>query len=122
MSFCFCDIVTITTNANGVGSGYTQNITGKIATVIYTKVDYSDGVDFVISTEDTNQSIWGENNVNASKTIAPRQKTQDTRGSDLVYVDAKYVCDKIPVSCERIKISISSGGDTKSGMFKFIID
>ena len=39
----------------------------------YVKTDYTDGVDFTITTETTGQTLWTESNVNAAAVKAPRQ-------------------------------------------------
>lgn len=114
--------VTATTDADGNATAYTEAVTGAIHTAIYTKTDYAAGVDFTITGEVTGQTVWTESNVNASKTVCPRQATHDTAGVASLYAAAgEPVEAPVVLVNERIKIAIAQGGDTKSGAFQFII-
>lgn len=121
--------VTLETDSSGAATGYTSVIPyGKIINVIYTKDDFSDGVDFTITTETTTQNIWVDTNINASETVAPRQAITDTSGDALYYntalaspAETYPVTDYIYCVNERIKVVIASGGAAKSGTFTFIV-
>jgi hypothetical protein len=87
------------------------------------KTDFDDGVDFVITTEDTNLTLWSEEDVDASAVRYPREGADATDGTAAVYAaDGEAVGAKIDISAERIKVVVASGGDTKSGTFHFTID
>lgn len=123
MSYIERHVVTITTDASGDATGYTPAITGKINAIVYIKDDYAAGVDFVITVEATAQNVWTEANVNASKTIAPRQATYSEVGVASLYAGSgKPVEDKIAVANDRIKIVIDEGGDTLTGTFHIIME
>ena len=123
MSFPQVQTVTIVTNASGDGTGYTSTVRGKIISISYVKTDYADTVDFTITTEDTVQNVWVEANVTAAKTVAPRQATHDLVGAASLYAAAgEPVEDHVRACGERIKIVVGSGGDTKTGAFRVIVE
>jgi len=112
-------IVTITTAADGSGTGYTPVVNGRVLTISYVKAtsgSFADSVDFSIETENSKVTIWDEDNVTATKAIYPRAKTHTTGGAEN---DADVDC--IPVANERIKISVEGGGDSKTGTFYVMV-
>ena len=123
MAYCERHTVSVTTASNGTATYYTPHVTGRIINVIYTKTDFTNGVVFTITTEDTLQNIWVETAVDASKTCAPRQATHSTVGVASVYNDDgdEPVEDYIWAVDERIKIVISAGGATKTGTIDVLI-
>jgi len=122
MSYVERHRVTVTTDASGDGTGYTPVVTGRVLTIVYTKVDYDDGVDFTITAEATGETIWSESNVNSSKTVAPRQATHDMSGNASLYAaGGEPVEDYIALAQDRVKIVVASGGNTKSGTFDVVI-
>jgi len=109
-------VVNVTTAADGTAVAYTaEPLNGPILKIIYTKPTsggFATGVDFNITTEDTGQTVWQQNDVNASKAVAPVEKKQDTAGADTTaFFDSIYAAN------ERIKISISNGGNGATGQF-----
>lgn len=118
--------VTVTTGASdGKGSGFTPVVNGRILNIIYTKAssgNYADTVDFVVTTEDTAITIWDQDNVTATATVAPRQATHSTAGTASLYAaDGAAVNDFIYVANERIKIAVENGGNSKTGTFTVIV-
>lgn len=114
--------VTIVTDGSGDGVGYTPVVTGRIVSIRYVKDDYADGVDFDVTAEATGETIWDEDNVNASATRAPRQATHSVLGAAALYAAAgQAVLDDVVVANDRVKIVVSHGGDTKSGTFHVIV-
>ena len=117
----------MTTSASSVSTAYipadaTQPLSGKVSSIIYTKVDFTDGVDFTITGELSGEGLWTESNVNATKTVAPRQPTHDNLGvASLRAAAGEPVEDHYHLSNDRIKIVIASGGATKTGTFTAII-
>lgn len=117
--------VTVTTASDGTVTAYTDAIRGRIVSVIYTKDDYANGVDFTITTEGTLQNVWVDTDINASETVHPRVEIHDTSGVPLLYttdVGNVDVTDYIRAVHERIKIVIGSGGSVKSGTFTIIYE
>lgn len=125
MSYAERHAVSLTTDASGDVTGYTPVITGKIVNVIYAKdgtTPFADGVDFTITAEATGQTIWQESDVNASKTVAPRQPTHDTVGAASLYAGSgEPVEDAIVLAADRVKIVVAQGGDTKTGVITVIV-
>lgn len=114
--------VSLTTDASGAATGYTPAVTGRILAVKYNKTDYANGVDFTITSEDTGQNIWVESDVNAAKTVAPRQATHSTAGVAALYAAGGTAVNvEVFVASERIKIVLAQGGDTKSGSFDVFV-
>jgi len=114
--------VTIETDADGDGTGYTGVVNGRVLSIQYVKDDYANGVDFDVTGETTGQVIWDQDDVNASVQVAPRQPTHDKAGAaSLFAAGGEPVEDYYYVANERIKIVVGSGGDTKSGTFHVVV-
>ena len=114
--------VTVATIADGTGTGFIQNVRGRIAEIIYTKVDFDNGVVFTITTEDSGQGVWAETAVNSSTSRAPMQASHDTAGAAALYAGVgEAVNVPIFVANERIQIVIASGGNVKTGKFTVIV-
>lgn len=102
--------VELTTDGSGDAVGYTPVITGRILALHYRKTDFADGVDFDVTTETTVQTIWSEDNVNASDDIYPLRAAQ---GPDGANITGAYV---YPMAVhERIKVVVAQGGASKTG-------
>lgn len=118
---------TATTNSSGAATVYLpatagESLSGEVVNVIYTKTDFANGVDFTITLEATGQTVWTESDVNASKTVAPRQASHSTAGVAAVYAAAgEAVAVPIVAAGDRLKIVIASGGDTKTGAFTVVV-
>lgn len=114
--------VTVTTAADGSATAYSEAIhSGLLSQIRYVKSDFDNGVDFTITLEATGETLWQENDVNASATRAPRQATHSTAGVASLYASTFAVNDKIAIAEDRIKIVIASGGNVKSGAFHFLL-
>lgn len=115
--------VTVTTDSSGDAVAYTERpITGEIVNVSYTKDDFADTVDFTIVLEGSGLGLWGEENVTASKTVAPMQSAHSQAGAALLYADSgEPVTRPIYAAAERVKFTVANGGDTKSGTFTVVV-
>ena len=114
--------VTLTTDGSGDAIGYTNVLNGELVNIIYTKDDFADGVDFAITGETSGLSLWEEDNVNAAKTVSPRQPAHSQAGAALLYAAAgTAVTNPIALASERVKIVVAQGGDTKSGTIDIIV-
>lgn len=123
MSFIQRFTVAVTTDGSGDATAYTPNLTGKVSQIRYVKTDFTDGVDFTITAEATGETIWAQENVNASATVAPRQPTHSTAGVAALYASGgTAVNDAIALANDRIKIVIAAGGASKVGTFHFLIE
>lgn len=122
MSYAERHKVTLVTDASGDATGYSPVITGRIQSIVYVATDYAAGVDFTITGEATGETIWTELNVNASKTVAPRQATHSTAGVAALYAAAgTAVNDYVALANDRVKIVIAQGGNAKTGAFHITI-
>ena len=119
MSFKTRFPITVTTIADGSATAYSDMMNGAIESVEYAKTDYTNGVDFTITTENTAQNVWVDTDVNASETVYPRIATNGTDGAALS--GAGTLATQIPVANDRVKIVLGSGGDTKTGTFYITI-
>jgi hypothetical protein len=114
--------VTLVTDGDGAATGYTDVLTGPIRTIRYAKVDFANGVDFAITLEATGESVWAEDNVDASATRAPRQATHSVAGVASLYAGSgTAVNDMIVAVRDRVKVVIASGGAAKSGTFHVVV-
>jgi len=118
-------IVSITTDENGDGVGYTPPVTGRILSIRYIEPDtggYSAGVDFDVEGETSGIVIWSEDSVDASVTISPRQATHTTAGVAALYgSEGEAVLDYIVLAQERVKITVDDGGNGGTGTFIVIV-
>lgn len=113
--------VAVTTNASGDAEAYSEQVNGLLSQIRYVKPGsggFADTVDFTITSEDTGETLWSQENVTASATVAPRQTVHSTAGVAAAYADTFPVTDLIAVS-GRIKIVIANGGNGGSGTFHF---
>lgn len=122
MSFVQRKTVTVTTDASGDATGYSETVTGRILSVRYVKTDFANGSTITLTSEATGETIWTEANVNASATRAPRQATHSTAGAAALFAaGGAAVNDHIALAADRVKVVVSSGGDTKTGAFHIIL-
>jgi hypothetical protein len=126
MTYAQRSTVSVTTDASGNATAYSNVVTGKISAVIYTKDGsnaYANGVDFTLTAEATGQNIWVQSDVNASATVAPRQATHGTDGTASLYASGgTAVQAPIVLAQDRVKISLAQGGNTKVGQFTIIME
>ncbi len=116
-------VVPVTTDENGDAEAYSPVLSGRLLSIRYAKTDFDDGVDFTITTEESDRTLWAEDNVNASATRQPRGATQSTAGADALYAAlGEGVLDLIDIAQERVKIVVATGGDTASGTFHITVD
>ena len=118
--------VSVTTDGSGNAVAYSPRVTGKIHSIVYVRDGsnfYTNGVDFAITAEATGQNIWTQNDVNASVEVMPRGPTSSQAGVASLYAaSGTAIQDKIAVSNDRVKFSLSSGGATKVGVFHVLVD
>lgn len=116
-------VVPVTVDASGDAEVYSPHISGSIISIRYVKDDFADGVDFTITAEDTGETIWAEENVNASATRYPRAGTASVAGAASLYAAAgTAVNGKISLGTDRVKIVVASGGNATSGTFHITVD
>lgn len=111
--------VTITTNADGDGTGYSPVVTGLVSAIHYVKAGsdaFDDGVDFVVTAEATGEIIWDEDNVNASKSVYPVRAASLTTGAASTSSEVPFL-----VAQDRVKIVVASGGNAQGGTFIIVM-
>lgn len=110
--------VPLTVDASGDGTGYSSPIYGELESIAYVKTDFANGVDFVITTETGEQTLWAEEDVDASAVRHPRAQTSDNAGAGALYVAlGEAVNRRIGISADRVKVVVSNAGDSTSGTF-----
>lgn len=125
MGYVRREVVDITTNGSGDGTGYTGVVDGLIQAIRYVKdgsTPYDNGVDFTITTETSGQAVLTATNVTASTTYQPRAATVDTSNAAALYAaGGTAVNDRIPAGRERVKIVVAQGGASATGRFHVYI-
>jgi hypothetical protein len=115
--------ISVTTASDGSATAYSPFLSGYIQDIQYVKTDFADGVDFTITAEAYERTLWAENDVNAAAIRAPRQPTHSTAGVASLYAAAgTAVNERIALSRDRVKVVIASGGATKTGTFIVMVD
>ena len=125
MSYIQRYVVTVTTDKEGDGIGYTPAVTGKVSAIHYVKDTsnaYSDGVNVLVKSEATDETILEIGDVRMSASFAPRRATHTIDGMRAYYTSPNAVLDSICLANDRIKIAVSNGGDTKTGTFHVVIE
>lgn len=121
MGYVRREVVDITTDASGDGTGYTGVVDGLIQAIRYVAdgtSPYANTADFTVTTEASGQAVLTATNVAASATYQPRAALVSVANAALLYAAAgEPVTDRIPVGAERVKIVVAQGGDTKTGRF-----
>lgn len=118
MSNAVRESIAVVTAADGSATAYSTTVfTGRVVNVIYTKTDYTDGVDFTITAESTGLSLWTDTNINATEIVAPVQ------AANIGGTGAASALTEVPVylANERVKIVIAAGGATKTGTFTIVV-
>lgn len=115
--------VPVLTDGSQNATVYTPYLSGYIESVQYVKTDFTNGVDFTITAEETGENIWTDTNIDASETVRPRAATQTTAGVAALYASGGVaVLDRIALGRDRVKIVIGSGGAAKVGTFVITVD
>lgn len=115
-------LVTLISDGAQVGTAYSPYVSGYIESIQYIKTDYTNGVDFTITSEATGETIWTQVDVNAAVTVRPRSATHSTAGVAALYVAAgAAINDRIALGRDRVKIVIAQAGATKTGAFAITV-
>lgn len=113
-------VLNITTDASGNATAVFEAANGMLDRIAYIKDSgnpFASGVDFAITIVDTGETVWTQNDVNATATVAPRQATHSTAGVAALYAaTGTAVNEKIAIN-GQVQVAISSGGNAKLGKF-----
>ena len=116
-------VVPITVDASGDAEVYTPALYGHLVSLRYVKDDFANGVDFVCTLETAGETVWSEENVDASATRYPRAATHSTAGAASLYAAGGTVVNgMIGIGGDRIKIVVASAGNATSGTIHVTID
>lgn len=119
-------VVPVVTEYPGDAEVYSPVLSGKLVSIRYVKdgdTPFDDGVDFAITAESSGETLWSEEDVNASATRYPRAATHTTAGAAANYDGSSHgVLAKIALSQDRVKIVVDSAGDEKTGTFHITVD
>lgn len=106
-----------------------ESLSGLLDRVVYKKDGtnpYADGVDFALTIEPIDETLWAESNVNVSAARAVRQATCGVDGVAALFATAgKPVLDKVMLS-GRVTITVTNAGTSslgavRTGRFIFVI-
>lgn len=111
----------LTTDASGDVVGYTPVVTGRILQIRYVKTDFADGIDVDVTLETSAVIVWDEDNVNASKTVLPRQGVHGTDGVAATLDGTRLMREPVYAARERVKVVVAAGGAAKTGTFYILI-
>lgn len=115
-------VSSLTTNASGDATGYTEAVTGRVLGIIYTIGTFAAGVDLTITAEATGEAILTLTNANSSANYYPRVGVHDSAGAAALYAAAgTAVREPVTVVNDRVKVVVAQGGDTKTGTVAVII-
>lgn len=115
--------IAVPLSSGGAAEVYSPKLSGKLISINYSKDNYSNGVDFVITAEASGETLWSEENVNATSTRHPRAATHGITGAAALYASGgTAVNGYLTLGQDRIKIVIANGGTSTSGTFHFTID
>ena len=116
-------VLTLTANGSGTVTGYTPVLSGRIAQIHYVKTDYANTVDFVITSEATEDIIWSEDNVTASTVRAPRLPNCTTAGVATTYAATFPVyVNQFVLAADRVKVVVSNAGSGTIGTFHVVLE
>lgn len=88
----------------------------------YVKTDFTDGVDFTITLENTGEAILTLTNQNAAAVFYPRVPVQDETGAGALYAAAgTKLRDCVVAAQDRVKVVVAAGGATKTGVIKIVV-
>ena len=117
------ELLTLVVESGGSVTGYTGVVRGAVKEILYVHTDYDAGADFTITTENTGQQLWMQNNGGGStKSKKPMQPTHSVAGVAATYDGVRAVNDLVHVCNERIKVVVSSATEGQTGTFEFIIE
>lgn len=117
--------LTLTTAADGTLTAYTpENVWGRVLSIVYVKdgtTPFSNGVDMTVTAEATGEAILTATDMNASAAYYPRVPVHDEAGAGATLDGTRKMRDAVVLADDRVKITIASGGDTKTGVVHVVI-
>lgn len=110
--------INVTLNGSGALDQNSKKITGKLISIRYAKGNFSDGVDFTITNLTSGETLWAEENVNASAIKVTKSPIH--LGSTGAAIASQY--DYFYLANESVRFVVANGGDSKIGSFIIVYD
>lgn len=119
-------VVDIITSTAGVGEGYTPVVTGRVLEVGYapSTTVFTSTFDLAVVGEDSGKNILTKADIGLSAAaFCPTQPVHTQAGValDLTTGGGAPAFGPIVVANERVKITVTSGGDSKEGSFVVVV-
>lgn len=126
MAYFSSELLTVTTAADGTATAFSANPYNGFLHAINYVIDgtnpYSNSVVITVTGETSGLTLWAQTlATNASVQLFPRAAVHSIAGVASLYAATFAVSDKIALSGERIKVTISAGGNAKLGSFRFVV-
>lgn len=109
----------------GTATVYSPYLSGYIEAIQYIKPGsggLSDGSTMTVTAEATGEGIWAQTGVNASAKVLPRTAEHTTAGVAATYDGTYPSLDRIALGRDRVKIAITSGGNSKNFSYVITVD
>lgn len=114
-------VVDVVTDEYGDAEVFSPRLSGKLISIRYAaaagEAAFDQYVDFALTAENTGETIWSEESVDASASRYPRAAAHTTAGAAATYDGSNATLAEISLSQDRVKIVVADGGDAKSGTF-----
>lgn len=108
--------VSLTTNASGDVTGFTDARSGRILSIAYVIGTFAAGVDLTITVESTGEAILTLTNANASANYYPRVGVHDAVGAAALYAaGGTALREPVTIAQDRVKIVVAQGGNVLTG-------
>jgi hypothetical protein len=113
--------ITLTTDANGVGVGYTDApVTGKIVGISYapdTTAPLSSGFGLTVQCEQSKELVLAKSGISAGFDAAPRKQCHLNSSAAAI---SAYDC--VRAAAERLKATVAAGGAAAVGTFTVLVE
>ena len=117
MSFVHQESATLTTNSSGESTGFVGPLNGLVHAIEYHWTDFSTGGSVVVKGEESSRPILTVNLTSTTQAIwFPRSVTHKIADGSTFGTEAQ-----VPISGERVKFVVSSGGNAKTGSFRVLM-
>lgn len=113
------EIITITTAADGSATAYSNQITGRIKSVIVAVGTLTTLFDFTLTTETTLQTILVETAPGDAEVFHPRSLINAAADGA---VGTAVIQEGLSVVSERLKVVVANGGNAKTGTLTVIYE
>lgn len=118
-------VVPVVTDESGDAVVYTPQINGIVRMIAYLKpssggLDNGSALEMLAAV--TGITVWEQAALAASMAVYPHAPAHDSAGVAITYATDHPVYTPIPICDEKIKITISSGGNALAGSFVFVVE